>query len=86
MNGFLNIETIITNSIISGIIEDFYHLFQGVEHASIVCKECEEYPLRGIRWNCLNCDDSDLCSSCYMSNKHDDSHTFSRFESEDSKG
>ncbi|CAG2188975.1 MIB [Mytilus edulis] len=44
----------------------------GVEHTSIICEECDEYPLRGIRWNCLTCDDIDLCSSCYMSNKHDD--------------
>ncbi|VDI66114.1 Hypothetical predicted protein, partial [Mytilus galloprovincialis] len=57
-----------------------------VQHANIQCDACLEYPLRGIRWECLTCGDYDLCTQCYMGSKHNLVHEFKRFISMNSKG
>jgi len=36
--------------------------------------------VRGIRWKCTRCNDTDLCHDCYVSNKHDLSHAFTRYD------
>ncbi|XP_063447938.1 uncharacterized protein LOC134727487 [Mytilus trossulus] len=59
----------------------------GVTHSHVQCDGCSEYPLRGIRWKCVNCPDFDLCSSCYMNDEHDiNGHIFKRIQSENAKG
>ncbi|WAR13828.1 MIB2-like protein [Mya arenaria] len=50
----------------------------GVIQDGIVCDECREDPVAGIRWKCGVCNDYDLCSACYMAGKHDTSHAFMR--------
>lgn len=51
----------------------------GVKHSNIVCDGCKRYGIAGIRWKCAQCFDFDLCTQCYMSDKHDLNHTFQRF-------
>ncbi|CAC5375132.1 MIB [Mytilus coruscus] len=58
----------------------------GVLHNNVACNECNTYPLRGLRWKCLNCDDYDLCTFCYMADAHNLRHIFLRFKRNDSKG
>ncbi|GFS08194.1 E3 ubiquitin-protein ligase MIB2 [Elysia marginata] len=39
-----------------------------------------------MRWKCTKCRDFDLCTACYMADKHDLQHTFLRFDTTNSKG
>ncbi|KAK0063328.1 E3 ubiquitin-protein ligase MIB2, partial [Biomphalaria pfeifferi] len=57
-----------------------------VRHESVTCNECEENGIRGIRWKCLNCDDYNLCSSCYHKDKHIIEHVFKRIKSSSDEG
>ena len=34
------------------------------KHFFIECSECEAHPIVGIRYNCLECYDYDLCQGC----------------------
>jgi len=58
----------------------------GVRHKSITCDECEMKGLLGDRWKCVDCDNYDLCHECYMSDKHDLSHAFIRYDTRLSVG
>lgn len=46
------------------------------EHRGIQCDGCNESPIRGVRWHCLNCPDVDLCSTCEASSRHQQTHVF----------
>lgn len=52
----------------------------GVRHSNIICDSCKKHGIMGMRWKCKVCFDYDLCTHCYMNNKHDLSHTFERYE------
>uniref|UniRef100_A0A672R2Z1 E3 ubiquitin-protein ligase MIB2 n=1 Tax=Sinocyclocheilus grahami TaxID=75366 RepID=A0A672R2Z1_SINGR len=52
----------------------------GVRHSNIICDSCKKHGIMGMRWKCKVCFDYDLCTQCYMNNKHDLTHTFERFE------
>ncbi|XP_067167366.1 E3 ubiquitin-protein ligase MIB2 isoform X3 [Apteryx mantelli] len=52
----------------------------GVRHPNIICDCCKKHGIRGMRWKCKMCFDYDLCTQCYMNNKHDLSHPFERYE------
>ena len=52
----------------------------GIRHPTIVCDECGESGVVGIRWKCAQCPDFDLCTFCYFNDKHDCSHQFLRYE------
>ncbi|XP_052074333.1 uncharacterized protein LOC127712112 isoform X27 [Mytilus californianus] len=58
----------------------------GVVHDYVACDECNTYPLRGLRWRCVNCDNYDLCTVCYMNDAHNLSHIFERIKRKDSQG
>lgn len=58
----------------------------GVKHPNIICNACKKHGLAGIRWKCTKCYDFDLCTQCYMADKHDLSHPFLRFENTTSVG
>jgi len=58
----------------------FTDVVSGVRHNGVRCDECDEDPIRGIRWKCVVCHDYDLCHRCYMSNKHKLSHEFVRID------
>lgn len=49
---------------------------EAYEHRGIRCDSCNESPIRGIRWHCLNCPDVDLCSTCEMTFPHQQTHVF----------
>ncbi|XP_041129422.1 E3 ubiquitin-protein ligase MIB2-like isoform X2 [Polyodon spathula] len=52
----------------------------GVRHSNIICDSCKKHGIMGMRWKCKVCFDYDLCTQCYMNNKHDLSHNFERYE------
>lgn len=52
----------------------------GIRHPHVVCDQCHESGILGIRWKCAECDDYDLCSLCYFSDHHDTNHQFIRME------
>ncbi|RUS90925.1 hypothetical protein EGW08_001322 [Elysia chlorotica] len=58
----------------------------GVRHANIICDSCRTQGVQGMRWKCTKCRDFDLCTACYMADKHDLQHTFLRFDTTNSKG
>eukprot|EP00057_Strongylocentrotus_purpuratus_P008753 XP_011663227.1 PREDICTED: E3 ubiquitin-protein ligase MIB2 [Strongylocentrotus purpuratus] len=53
----------------------------GVIHVGIFCDSCLMNPIAGIRWKCndQSCPDYDLCTPCYMNDKHDLTHRFTPF-------
>ncbi|OCT72647.1 uncharacterized protein LOC100158387 isoform X2 [Xenopus laevis] len=57
----------------------------GVRHPNIICDCCKKHGIRGMRWKCKVCFDYDLCTQCYMNNKHDLSHIFERYETAHSR-
>jgi len=63
-------------------------LFQGIQHPHIRCNECPRSEVRivGTRWKCMECYDFDLCTNCYMNDKHNTSHRFIRFDKERTNG
>lgn len=38
-----------------------------------------------MRWKCRVCFDYDLCTQCYMHNRHDVAHAFERYETAHSR-
>ncbi|THD21277.1 E3 ubiquitin-protein ligase MIB2 [Fasciola hepatica] len=50
----------------------------GVEHPGTICEGCHESPIYGTRWKCVVCLSTDLCSTCYHSDKHSLTHQFLR--------
>ncbi|XP_039732791.1 E3 ubiquitin-protein ligase MIB2 isoform X4 [Pteropus medius] len=57
----------------------------GVRHPNIICDCCKKHGLRGMRWKCVVCFDYDLCTQCYMHDKHDLAHAFQRYETAHSR-
>ncbi|XP_078454747.1 E3 ubiquitin-protein ligase MIB2-like isoform X5 [Lampetra planeri] len=53
----------------------------GTQHLGVMCDGCGEKWIWGIRWKCRGCPDFDLCTSCYMGDKHSLSHAFNRITS-----
>ncbi|KAH9826754.1 Zinc-binding domain, present in Dystrophin, CREB-binding protein [Teratosphaeria destructans] len=49
---------------------------EAYEHRGITCEECGEFPIRGVRWHCLNCPDYDLCTTCEAHSLHEKTHVF----------
>ena len=58
----------------------------GVKHPNIVCDTCKRQGISGMRWKCKKCHDYDLCTQCYMDDKHDITHPFVRYENASSAG
>ncbi|KAK7791090.1 hypothetical protein R5R35_000511 [Gryllus longicercus] len=58
----------------------------GVKHPNIICDGCKKHGIAGMRWKCTRCYDYDLCTTCYMSDKHNVDHIFQRFETANSIG
>jgi E3 ubiquitin-protein ligase mind-bomb len=50
----------------------------GINHTSTTCVACSQSPIFGIRWKCFECNDINLCSFCYHSDKHQIRHKFYR--------
>ncbi|XP_071144660.1 E3 ubiquitin-protein ligase MIB2-like [Mytilus edulis] len=53
----------------------------GVIHTGINCDSCKENGIRGARWKCCDCGQYNMCSACYMTDKHDIQHLFERIDS-----
>lgn len=52
----------------------------GVKFPTTICDICYTNGIVGTRWKCDVCFDYDLCHTCYMSDKHDLTHAFLRFD------
>ncbi|KAL3852373.1 hypothetical protein ACJMK2_016026 [Sinanodonta woodiana] len=50
----------------------------GIVHTGIRCTSCSANPIRGMRWSCSDCNNVELCTKCYMNDKHNTSHGFVR--------
>ncbi|KAK3587573.1 hypothetical protein CHS0354_004863 [Potamilus streckersoni] len=50
----------------------------GIVHAGIQCTSCSVNPIRGMRWSCTDCNNVELCTKCYMNDKHNTNHGFVR--------
>lgn len=54
-----------------------------VIHHGIKCNSCGKVDLEGTRYQCLNCDDYDVCSSCYKPSEHSEGkHKFIFYDKE----
>lgn len=51
-------------------------------HRGTRCDSCGEFPIRGVRWHCINCPDYDLCSNCEAQtpNVHPRTHVFAKIK------
>ena len=58
----------------------------GVVFRARKCNECLNRAFPGFCWTCAHCDDYDLCTACYMADKHDTKHAFVRKISDGSPG
>uniref|UniRef100_A0A2R5LAE8 RING-type E3 ubiquitin transferase n=1 Tax=Ornithodoros turicata TaxID=34597 RepID=A0A2R5LAE8_9ACAR len=58
----------------------------GIKHPNIICDSCCKQGICGTRWKCARCYDFDLCTTCYMADKHDLTHPFIRFDTAASTG
>ncbi|CAL1544045.1 unnamed protein product [Lymnaea stagnalis] len=58
----------------------------GVFHLSTKCSGCQDRDIKGFRWKCAICPSVDLCTACYMSDKHDSIHVFTRYDTPESDG
>ncbi|KAK3087525.1 hypothetical protein FSP39_007020 [Pinctada imbricata] len=58
----------------------------GIKFDGVTCDGCLENNVRGIRWKCVQCEDYDLCTSCYHGEEHDREHEFIRFTTRLSSG
>lgn len=63
-----------------------HSIIKGVRHANIICDGCSKSGLAGIRFRCAQCQNFDLCSSCYGDDVHDLNHEFIRFTTANSTG
>lgn len=53
---------------------DFYILNHSGTHNLISCRECQENPIKSIRYRCVACNSFDLCHRCYLNTMH--GHSF----------
>lgn len=67
------------------LMKNFF-LIIGVKHQNIICDACKKQGIQGMRWKCTKCHDFDLCTACYMADKHDLGHAFLRIENALSRG
>ena len=58
----------------------------GLRHVYVSCDGCNQDPVVGLRWRCLNCANYDLCTACYMTDIHDTTHRFERIDKSRAKG
>ena len=58
----------------------YLHGYTGSKHEGVTCDNCRCQPVYGIRWKCAKCYDFDLCTKCYMSDKHSVDHEFVRVD------
>ncbi len=52
----------------------------GTRHMGVTCSHCKTADFFGLRWKCFRCTSVNLCSACYMSDRHDVGHQFRRFD------
>lgn len=48
----------------------------GYVHRGVACDSCNESPIKGVRYRCVNCADHDLCETCESTQTHNRQHLF----------
>eukprot|EP00741_Cyanophora_paradoxa_P002901 tig00000654_g2815.t1 len=43
-------------------------------HKDVRCDSCHQWPVRGTRFKCAQCENFDLCAECEAANRHDPRH------------
>ncbi|VDI44718.1 Hypothetical predicted protein [Mytilus galloprovincialis] len=56
----------------------------GELHHGTMCYYCSDSPIHGMKWTCTQCN-IDMCTPCYMNDKHDEAHGFERTDTLESK-
>lgn len=51
-------------------------------HTNIQCDGCNDYPIYGIRYKCVICDDFDLCEKCEKKTAHPKAHPLLKLSQE----
>ena len=46
------------------------------KHVGSVCNGCGEFPIEGIRYKCIQCNDFDFCEKCHEEKKYIHKHPF----------
>ena len=59
--------------------------FTGCKHVGVTCEECRITNITGMRWICVKCPDTNLCSRCYHEGKHSLDHEFLRIVNPEGK-
>jgi hypothetical protein len=49
---------------------DFFIMNHSGIHNGISCRDCDENPIRSIRYRCMVCNNLDLCHRCYLNTMH----------------
>lgn len=62
------------------LIIGLFYLILGVIYINVFCYECKKKLIEGIRWECSDCVNFNLCSSCYMNDKYLLDYVFNRIE------
>jgi N6-adenosine-specific RNA methylase IME4 len=59
-------------------------LEEPVYHDWFTCDRCQQYPISGVRFSCVTCQDFDLCEGCFdfiiKEKLHDSTHVFHAIE------
>lgn len=56
----------------------------GELHHGTMCYYCSDSPIHGMKWTCTQCN-IDMCTPCYMNDKHDKAHGFERTDTLESR-
>ena len=48
----------------------------GLVHSDVQCDGCFTSSISGLRWKCMHCCEYNLCTLCYMDDKHCLEHPF----------
>lgn len=59
------------------------YIFAGCKHVGVTCDVCRTSDFTGMRWKCMKCPDTDLCTQCYNEGSHCLDHDFLRIVSPD---
>ena len=63
----------------------FNAIVDSVSKHGVGCDVCLKDVI-GTRWSCKECPLTNLCTSCYMNDKHSLQHAFERFDASNTTG
>ena len=82
----INQEVVSSDGTFAELNTEYCDNVTGTRHVFVTCDICGRSGIIGMRWHCTQCHDYDLCQECYMSDKHDLTHAFVRYDTPMSVG